>query len=179
MPIDSALPGKCWTIAAALLVALCLTNGPGLSQSAPAAGEFAAQAAMADLFEIESGKLVEEKASPNAANLAVPLAKDHSAMLAELKSLVQAGKVKAELPAALDTSLQGKFDKLKALKGGAFDKSYLDTQVDVQKNHVSLFESYAKNGDNSDLKSFAAKHLPRLQQHFKAVRDMRELMMQE
>ena len=164
---------------AVALCAGCLFAAPAFAQSAPSAADFAAQVAIGDIFEIESGKLTEEKSSPNASRLAAPLAKDHAAMLAELKSLVQSGKVKAEIPASLDAAFQQKFDKLKALKGGGFDKNYFDTQVAVQQDHVAAFERYAKSGDNAELKGFAAKYLPRLQQHLKAVRDTREVIMDE
>jgi hypothetical protein len=40
-------------------------------------------------------------------------------------------------------------------------------QVDAHKDAVDLFERYAKSGDNKDLRSFAAKHLPHLREHLK------------
>ena len=175
---DNSKQGKS-ALAADLLVCCLLLAAPAFAQSGPSTTDFVAQAALGDIFEIESAKLVEEKASPNAANLAAPLAKEHAAVLAELKSLVQTGKVKAELPASLDAAHQAKLDKLKAMKGGAFDKAYFDTQIDVQKDNVSLFERYAKNGDNVALKGLAASYLPRLQQHLKATRDVRDVIMDE
>ena len=177
LPTNFSRLRKC-TLTAAIFAG-CLFAVPAFAQSAPSGADFAVQAAIGDIFEIETGKLVEEKTSPNASKLATSLAKDHAAMLADLKSLVQSGKVKAELPGSLDAALQQKFDKLKALKGGAFDKSYFDTQVSVQQDHVATFERYAKSGDNAELKGFAAKYLPRLQQHLKAVRDIREVIMDE
>ena len=179
MPADRAPPQGKSTLAAHLMVCCLVLTAPAFAQSGVSTADFVAQAAIDDIFEIESAKLVEEKASPNAANLAAPLAKEHAAVLAELKSLVQSGKVKAELPASLDAAHQAKLDKLKAMKGGAFDKAYFDTQIDLQKDNVSLFERYAKNGDNAALKSLAAGYLPRLQQHLKAARDVREVIMDE
>ena len=176
MPTDFQLRKS---MTAAALFTSCLFAAPAFAQSVPSAADFAGQAAIGDMFEIETGKLVEEKSSPNISKLAVPLAKDHAAMLAELKSLVQSGKVRAEIPTSLDAGLQRNFDKMKALKGGAFDKSYFDIQVSVQQEHVTAFERYATGGDNVDLKGFAAKYLPRLQQHLKAVRDTREVIMDE
>jgi len=176
MPTDLIYPRKSMLSA---FFAWCLFAAPAFAQSVPSAADFAAQAAIGDMFEVATGKLVEEKSSPNVSKLASPLAKDHTTMLAELKSLVQSGKVKADIPASLDVALQQKFDKMKALKGGAFDKSYFDIQVGVQQEHVTAFERYAKSGDNADLKGFAAKYLPRLQQHLKAVRDTREVIMDE
>jgi putative membrane protein len=164
----------------ATLVAGCLLIAtPAFAQSTPSTADFVAQAAIGDMFEIETSKLAEQKADPSATDLAAKVVKDHTAMSAELKSLTQSGKVKAELPASLDALHQEKLDKLKAMKGGVFDKNYLETQIDAHKDAASLFERYAKGGDNDALKAFAAKHLPRLQEHLKMARDIRELMMRE
>jgi putative membrane protein len=90
----------------------------------------------------------------------------------ELKGLVSSGKVKVELPAALDSSHQSKLDKLKGLKATDFDNQYVSDQQSAHKDAVSLFERYSKGGDNADLKSFAAKTLPHLQEHLKMADDL-------
>jgi putative membrane protein len=46
-------------------------------------------------------------------------------------------------------------------------------QVDAHENAVSLFERYAKGGDNAELKAFAAKQLPHLQEHLRMAKDLR------
>lgn len=164
---------------AAILIVGSLVASPAIAQSASSDADFVAKAAIGDIFEIESGKLAEVKASPNAGRLAEPLASDHAAMLAELKALAQSGKVKADIPATLDAANQGKFDKLKSLKGGALDKVYFDMQLGTQKEHVALFETYARDGSNGELKSFAAKYLPRLKKHLKDVTDTRTVLLDE
>src|SRR5690349_4116178 len=171
--------GRALSQLAALFVAGALFTGPSaFAQSAPDA-DFVTKVVISDIFEIEAGKLAEEKATPNAGRLATPVIKDHTAMLAEMKSLVQSGKVKAELPAALDAPSQGTIDKLKTLKGGAFDKIYLKSQLDAQKENVARFERYAKNGSNSELKTFASKYLPSLEKHLKDVGDVRAVLLDE
>lgn len=166
-------------LGAFLLAGHLLAVAPAQAQGAPSEADFVAKASIGDLFEIEAGKLAEEKATPNAGRLATAVVQDHTAMLAELKSLVQSGKVKAEVPAGLDTASQGMVDKLKTLKGGAFDKVYFKVQVDTQKENVALFERYAKDGSNTELKGFAGKHLPRLKEHLKAVSDTRAVILDE
>jgi putative membrane protein len=182
MPVDvtKALKAIRQAVVGAILIAgNLLVVAPAFAQGGPSEADFVAKAVISDMFEIEAGKLAEEKATPNAARIATPVIKDHSAMLTEMKSLVQSGKVKAEVPGTLDASSQGTVDKLKGLKGGAFDKIYLKSQLDTQKENVALFERYAKNGSNGELKSFAAKHLPNLQQHLKAVSDVRAVLLDE
>jgi len=74
-------------------------------------------------------------------------------------------KVKAELPTALDSSHQSKLDKLNGYKGADFSSEFDSQQVGAHKDAVSLFERYAKGGDNPKLKDWAGKTLPALQHH--------------
>ena len=59
-------------------------------------------------------------------------------------------------------------------KAADFDKQYESDQQSAHKDAVSLFERYSKGGDNADLKSFAAKTLPHLQEHLKMAQDLRK-----
>ena len=80
--------------------------------------------------------------------------------------------MKAELPTALDSSHQSKLDKLKDLKGDDFTKQYHDDQVTAHKNAVDLFKRYAEGGENADLKSWAGKTKPHLDEHLKMAQDL-------
>ena len=96
---------------------------------------------------------------------------DHTKTSAELKSAVQ-GNADTPLPTALDSSHQSKLDKLKSLNGVDFTKNYHDVQVSAHKDAVSLFERYAKGGDNAKLKDWAGKTLPALQHHLEMAQTM-------
>jgi len=139
----------------------------------PSTQDFVTKAAIGDLFEIESSKLAQERAQPTGKTFADRMIKDHSETSAELKALVSSGKVRATLPASLDNSHQSKLDKPKGLNGAQFDRQYDDMQRAAHKNAVSMFERYAKRGDNADLKAFASKHLPHLQEHWKMAQDLK------
>jgi putative membrane protein len=78
---------------------------------------------------------------------------------------VTGGKVKAEIPAAMDSAHQSKLDKLKGLSGADFDKQYGSDQQSAHKDAVGLFERYAKGGDNAALKAWASKTLAALKHH--------------
>jgi putative membrane protein len=65
----------------------------------------------------------------------------------------------------MDSSHQGKLDKLKALTGADFDKQYVSDQQGAHKDAVDLFERYAKGGENADLKAWAGKTVPALKHH--------------
>lgn len=131
----------------------------------PPTQDFVSKAAISDMFEIQSSQLAQDKADAESKAFASHMVQDHIKTSNELKSLVQSGKVKAELPTALDSSHQRKLDKLKSLSGKDFDMNYDSMQKSAHKDAVSLFERYSKNGDNPELKAWAAKTLPDLKKH--------------
>jgi uncharacterized protein DUF4142 len=90
----------------------------------------------------------------------------------ELKGLISSGKVKVELPTALDSSHQSKLDKLKGEGGQDFSSEFDSIQTSAHKDAVSLFERYAKGGDNPDLKDWAGKTLPALKHHLEMAQDL-------
>jgi len=98
--------------------------------------------------------------------------KDHTATSDKMKELVNSGKVKANLPSTMDSAHRAKLDKLRGLNGKDFSRQYEDMQISAHKDAVSLFQRYAKGGDNTDLKAFASATLPTLQEHLKMAQDL-------
>jgi putative membrane protein len=138
----------------------------------PSTKSFIENAAISDMFEIEAGKLAQQKADQQSKAFAGRMVKDHSEVSAELKAI--AAKAGVEVPAVLHSSHQSKLDKLKSLSGADFDKQYDADQLAGHKDAVSMFERYAKGGENAELKAFAAKHLPRLQEHLRMAEGMQK-----
>jgi len=141
----------------------------GISPSTP---DFVKQVAISDMFEIESNKLGEQKGNAAERSFASQMVKDHTKTSNELKQLVSSGKVKAELPAALDSAHQSKLDKLKSKTGKDFSSDFSSMQKDAHEDAVSLFEGYAKGGDNPDLKNWAGTTLPALKHHLEMAKTL-------
>ena len=141
---------------------------------APSTQDFVTQAAISDMAEIESSKLAATKTDGKTKAFAEKMIKDHTETSIELKGLVTGGKVKATLPTEMDAAHKSRIDKLKGLSGASFAKEYDDMQVAAHKDAVSLFERYAKSGENAELKAFAAKTLPHLQMHLKMAEDLKK-----
>lgn len=131
----------------------------------PATADFIKEVATSDMFEIESSRLAQLKGDAAQKTFASQMVTDHTKTSNELKGLVSSGKVQAELPTALDSAHQSKLDKLKNESGNDFTSDYDSMQVSAHKDAVSLFERYAKGGDNPDLKNWAGKTLPALKHH--------------
>src|ERR1700712_2736815 len=166
-------------------LACVLLAGPALAQSAgektgvnsalgisPTTVDFVKEVAISDMFEIEASKLAQDKGNAPEKSFASQMVTDHTKTSTELKELVSSGKVKAELPAALDSSHQSKLDKLKGESGKDFNSDFDSMQVSAHKDAVSLFERYAKGGDNPELKNWAGKTLPALKHHLEMAQDL-------
>jgi putative membrane protein len=162
----------------AMLAGCLLLAGPALAQStgektginsllgvSPTTPDFVKEAAMSDMFEIQSSQLAEQKGDAPTKSFAEHMITDHQKTTAALKSMVQSGSVKASLPTGLDSSYQDKLGKLQSESGKDFVALYASDQVSAHKDAVSLFQRYAKGGDNAGLKSWAGQTVPTLQQH--------------
>jgi putative membrane protein len=139
---------------------------------APTTADFVKEVAISDMFEIESSKLAEQKGNTQEKSFAQQMVTDHTKTSSDLKQMVSGGKVKAELPSTLDSSQQSKLDKLKDASGKDFSSDFDSDQVSAHKDAVSLFERYAKSGDNADLKDWAGKTLPTLQHHLDMAQEL-------
>src|SRR6478735_2972567 len=113
----------------------------------PTTQDFITEAAISDMFEIQSSKLAQEKKDAKADDFSKKMIADHTTSSDAIKSMVQSGKVKADLPASLDSKHQGMIDKLKGLNGGDFEKQYRSDQISGHKDTVDLYKRYAKGGD--------------------------------
>ena len=167
-------------------VAVCLVlAGPALAETvtektglnslvgaSPNTQDFITEAAISDMFEIQSSKLAQEKKDTKASEFANKMIADHMTSSDAIKAMVQSGKLKADIPAALDSKHQGMIDKLKGLNGDDFEKQYRSDQISGHKDTVDLYKRYAKGGDNADLKAFAEKTLPIVEHHHRMAEEL-------
>ena len=139
---------------------------------APRTGDFILQASASDMFEIESSKLALQKGDETTKAFAQQMITDHEKTSAELKALLAGGKVQGNPVTALTEDHKEEVDELAKLEGAEFNEEYIDDQVEAHEDAVDLFKRYAEEGENADLKAFAAKHLPALEHHYKMAQDM-------
>jgi putative membrane protein len=147
--------------------ALALIALPASAQTArdSTTQQFVQKVAIRDMFEVESGKLAQEKSGNDAIKqFARKMVEDHTKTTNELKSIAQ--KIQGlELPSQMDAEHQGKLDQLRAASGTQFDQRYRTQQIEAHQKAVQLFQDYAARGDNAELKSWAEKTLPNLREH--------------
>jgi len=166
-------------------LALALLATPAMAQSigektgvnstlgiTPTTEDFVKEAAVSDMFEIQSSQMAQERGNASEKTFAATMIKDHQKTSDDLKSMVSSGEVKVQLPKAMDSSNKNEIDKLKSLKGADFSSRYDSDQLKGHKDAVSLFERYAKAGDDAKLKDWADKTLPTLRHHLEMAQEL-------
>ena len=132
--------------------------------------QFVMKVASDGIAEVELGRLAADKASsPDVKKFAQRMVDDHSKANDELKTLAQNKNI--TLPAAIDAKHKAHVDRLSKLSGEAFDRSYMrDMLMDHQKA-VAAFRTESKSGKDADVKAWAGKTLPTLEEHLKLAQD--------
>jgi putative membrane protein len=130
------------------------------------------QDAYADgLAQVELGKLAVQKASNDAVKqFAQKMVDDHSKANDALKAA--AAHQNITFPDSLDSKRQSKVDKLAKLSGADFDRAYIKGEVKDHQQDVRDFQQEAKSGSDADVKSFASKTLPILEDHLTTAKEL-------
>jgi putative membrane protein len=140
------------------------SNGSAAGKLAGADKTFVEKAAIGGMAEVQLGNLAQQKAaSEDVKKFAARMVQDHSKANDELKQI--AGTKGVQLPSGLDKKHQSDMDRLQKMSGADFDKAYMSHMVDDHKHDVADFKKEASSGSDSDIKGFAAKTLPTLEEH--------------
>jgi putative membrane protein len=128
-------------------------------------------AAMADMYEVEAGKIAADRAKdPKIKAFGQMMIKDHTKSTADLKAAVATAKLDIMPPPDLDQRRKGMLDNLKAAGDADFDLAYLHQQLAAHLEALTLHKGYADHGDNDVLKSGAAKTVPVVQMHLDQIK---------
>ena len=131
--------------------------------------DFIMDAAIGGLEEVELGQIAAQKGTSEAVKqFGQRMVDDHSKANTELMTLAQSKGI--TLPTALDEKHQKDVTKLSALSGAEFDRAYSKMMLSDHTKDVSEFEKQSTKGTDPDLKAFAAKTLPTLQEHLQMAR---------
>ena len=131
---------------------------------------FVREAAIGGMAEVELGNLAKEKASSDdVKSFGDRMVTDHGKANDELKQWASQNNV--TLPTQLDAKHKATKDRLSKLSGAAFDKAYMKDMVADHKQDVAKFRSESKTAHNPDLKAWAGKTLPTLEDHLKLAQD--------
>ena len=133
--------------------------------------DFATKAAQGNMAEVNGGTMASTKGtSPDVKNFGNRMVNDHGKALDELKKLAQTKGI--TLPTDVNADQKAEADKLSKLSGKDFDKEYTDAMVKDHEEDVAEFDKASKNAQDPDLKAWAAKTLPVIQDHLKMAKEM-------
>lgn len=134
--------------------------------------EFFPAAASAGMLEIETSKLaLATSKNPAIKKFAEMMVADHTKAADELKVLATDKSV--PLPKAMNRHHQMMYDHLKDEKPGEdFDNAYQNIMVVSHKEAVTLFSKASTDSKDAEVKAWAAKVLPTLQQHGAMAKDL-------
>src|SRR5215471_17188628 len=134
-----------------MVAVLALAAAPAIAQSKKAgatAGStdaaFAKEAAIGGMAEVELGNLAQQWASSK----------------------------HVTLPSAVDAKAKATHDHLAKLSGDAFDKAYMHDMVTDHHHDIAAFKKESTSGADADLKAWAGKTLPTLEDHLKNAQDV-------
>jgi putative membrane protein len=140
------------------------TKASTTKASRPADESFVKNEASGGMAEVELGKLAAEKATnPDVKAFAERMVSDHGKANGELTQLATSKNI--TLPTAPDAKEKATHDRLAKLSGPAFDRAYMNMMLADHKKAVAAFKRESANGKDPDVKAFAAKTLPTLQEH--------------
>lgn len=135
--------------------------------------DFLENAAQAGHLEIEGSKLAATKAkSADVKSFAEKMIADHGKVGQELDALA---KSKGYTPPTEPSMMQKAKLKTLDVRDESFDKAYADSiGVSAHEDAVELFTKASKEAKDADVKAFAAKTLPALQEHLTMGRELQK-----
>jgi putative membrane protein len=156
----------------ALLFAGAVTT-PGFAQDKSSSASlsrsdrvFVMKAARGGMAEVELGRLAVEKGtSPDVKQFGQRMVDDHGKAGDESKTLAQSKNF--PWPTGLDAKDRALEARLSKLSGAAFDHAYVKAMVADHRQDVSEFRTESRSGHDPDVKGWAGKTLPTLEDHLK------------
>lgn len=163
------------TLAAAMALAapaIAMLPAEAQTQTAPAqqldAQSFVEQAGANNLFEIRSSEIMlEGQPSEEVVGFSQRMIEDHRAAGERLREAAPEG---ATVPEELPDRFAGMIERLEGASGEERESAYLEMQVMAHEEAVALFERYAGEGEDEDLRAFAEETLPALRAHLDEAR---------
>jgi putative membrane protein len=127
-------------------------------------------AASANLWEVQSSRLaLQVSADPAVRSFAEMIIADHTMLAGDMAAAGKAAGALPPPPEALMPFDQAKIDQLRATPASSFDVSYRSLQIAAHQQAISLFQTYAAQGDNPILRAMASRALPMFQKHLAAA----------
>ena len=131
---------------------------------------FLKEIAQSGQAEVQMGRLAAQKGQSQAVRqFGQKLVQDHSKVNQELKLL--ASQKGVTLPSDIPIEQQSMLSHLQSLEGAEFDQTFKKHAIEGHEKSIRKFQAALQSAD-ADVKAFAQKTLPTLQQHLKMAQDL-------
>ena len=155
-------------IAASMLWGIGSVGAADNAKGNHADGKFFKEAAQGGMAEVALGQMAVDKAENEAVkDFGQKMVTDHGKANQELKDLATSAGV--TLPTEMSADAKALQKKLSGLSGTEFDKAYMKEMLKDHKKDIAEFKKEAEQGKNPEVKNWAAKTLPTLQEHYTAA----------
>jgi putative membrane protein len=143
------------------------------AKAAPDTSDYIRAALMGDMFEIEAAKVAQVKSRDvDMQRFAVTMIRDHGATRDALSDLLRRNSFGFTPPASLDDEHAAMVHELQTLDSAAFDRRYLQQQIQALEGTLRLQNDYARGGRDQPLRKFAAETVPKVRAHLEFARQI-------
>ncbi len=139
-------------------------------------GAFLMNAVVGNLYEVQAAKAALERSRSEAVrNFALKMIDDHTTAAHQLHSALRMNETKdvEPPPQELDDRHSGMIRHLIEASDEDFDSRYLDQQAMAHQETATLLKTYADEGENPQLRSWATSSLPVVERHLEMVRQIK------
>lgn len=151
-------------------------SAPGSTNSNPGANttldrEFITKAAQSDMTEIQTSQLALQKSQTKAVrDFAQEMIREHTNSSKELKPIAMSKNV--TLPKDIGPENKALLASLRKVNGKNFDRAYMQGQVQAHTKTLAEYQKYLEQGQDQQLKPFAAKISPIVAHHLQMAQSM-------
>lgn len=132
--------------------------------------EFIRKVAEGGLSEMRLGQLAQQNGgSTRVRDFGKRMASDHQQANDALKEFSQRLGY-SEFPERLTEKSQMNYDRLATLSGSEFDNEYTRQIIKSHEETIEMFRLQAENGQDEEVRNWARKTLPTLEQHLRQIR---------
>lgn len=133
--------------------------------------QFIERAAVLQMTLAHLGKMAQDQGNKTEVkDLGSKMVQDQTNAYSELCDL--AGKQGETVPKGINIRKEPGIERLVSLKGAGFDRQFPREEIVQVERAVALFKRESEHGQNADVKAYAGKVLPQLQDELQKAKDL-------
>lgn len=135
--------------------------------------KFANEVGASDYYEVEAGKLAQDKAQEQKfKDFGKMMVEHHNASTEKLKAAAAKASPAIAPNPALTAEQETNLAALRSAEGAAFDALYKTQQVAAHEKALATVKAYAASGDVAELKTFAGEAVKVVESHLAKIKGL-------